>query len=196
MINLLPYDTVKELRAGQTNAHLLNFIVMLAVAVVFVACVTALAYIGLLAARNDAMERDTSAQQALAARSQDSKQIESFRKSLDDAEKITSVQARYSEIFIAIGKALPSNAVIKNLSVEPANINQGIDMTVYSKTKEAMTEIKNNMQANEEVFKDVSFSSVDFNTCDPSAQKYSCEAVVNVMLNDKVLYFGREEASS
>lgn len=192
MINLLPYDTLKEIKAGRTNSLLLSFIIMLLVAVIFVAAITGLAYIALVSERNDVRAREAESQQNLASRSEDVKKVEAFSSNLTDAKKITEVQARYSQIFIAIGKALPKNTVIKDLSISPANIDVGIDMTIYTKTKKAMTDTKNSMLKNKEQFSDVSFNSVDYKSCDPNGVRYRCEAVVNVQLNKEVLYFGNE----
>ncbi len=185
MINLLPDAKKAEIRAGRVNVTLVKFIIMTLSAAALCGILLSLAYFVLVQARDETARKAVDSTQKLANYSADKQAIQAFTSNIDGAKKIIDKQISYSRIFIAIGHALPRDAVVDTLNIAPENFSTGLTMQVHSRTKEAMVEVKNNMQKNPEVFKDVSFESVDFESCKNNGS-YSCTATLHVIFNEKV----------
>lgn len=195
MINLLSDGKKSEIRAGQLNTHFMSFILMVFAALILVAALGGLSYAVLINTNDAAQKREAEGRVKLSNYAEQEKAVKEFAQDLTNAEKITNVQARYSQIFIGVGNALPTDAIIKELEINPSNITEGLTMEVYSKEEKSMIAVKNNLLKNKKIFADASFKKVDFSKCDPPDVKdkqYKCVATLNVILNKDVLSFGQD----
>ena len=192
MINLLSYEKQAEIRAGRQNVTLLQFIFIGLASLALVALLLVGSYVVLASTRDQATKRAETNQTKIDSYSKQKAEIDAYKKDLDTAKSILSEEVNYSKIFLAIGSALPNDAIVKELDVKPDNFENGLSMVVYSRTEQSMVSVKDNMQKVPEIFKDVSFSSVDFSSCKDSPDvpieqtPYACEATLNVVFNEKV----------
>tara|TARA_R100000655_G_scaffold61176_1_gene99585 strand:+ start:44 stop:634 length:591 start_codon:yes stop_codon:yes gene_type:complete len=192
MINLLSYEKQAEIRAGRQNSTLLKLLIISLASLGLIVLLLAGSYAVLVTTRDQATKRAEANQTKINNYSKQKAEIDSYKKDLDMSKEILSKEVNYTSIFLAIGAALPNDAIVEQLDVKPENFDNGLTMVVYSRTREAMVSVKNNMQAVPDIFKDVRFSSVDFSKCKdrpglPIEQTpYSCEATLDVVFNEKV----------
>ncbi len=192
MINLLAYDKKREIRAGKFNVMSLKFLVISLAGVGLIALLLGLSFIVLTTARDGAVKRAEENATTIGGYSADKQEIQEYASKLSTIATILDSQVYYSKIFLAIGSALPNDAIIRELSVKPDNFTTGLQLTVYSRTKESMVKVKDNMQKVPDIFSNVQFSSVNFEDCEDRPDlplentPYSCEATLQVTFNEKV----------
>lgn len=179
MINLLPDDAKRQIRAGRTNVVLVRYIVFLLFAVVFLVVISAAVYLLL-------MNNKATAEQAnKIASSKDSSylsvqaQANSLRDSLTTAKSILDSEIVYSKVITGIAAALPSGVVIDSLTLDSTKFGTPIELTLHARStqdalKSRTTFQKSSLLSN---FKLESLSS------DGSNSAYPVTANVTVTIN-------------
>jgi Tfp pilus assembly protein PilN len=146
MINLLPYDTKKQLRAAHTNAILIRYIIFIGIAIAFLAGACYLSYFILSTSK-------TNASQTIATNQSDTSSYDSVRvqatnlqADLLSAKTIFNQQIRYSYIITQLGSVLPSGVVIENLNLDSNKIGTPITLKARARTTSEATDIKTSFQ--------------------------------------------------
>jgi hypothetical protein len=192
MINLISYDKKAEIKAGRQNVTFLNLLFITAAAIILVSVLLGVSFAALVTGRDAATKRVEENQNKVASYNTDKERISKYVEQLSTTKSILDKEVNYSQILLAIGSSLPQDAIIQNLSIEPANFDNSLSMVVYSRTRDSMISVKNNMQKKPDIFSDVQFESVDFEKCTDSPDKprektsYDCEATLRVVFNKKV----------
>ncbi|MEI7917784.1 MAG: hypothetical protein WCH58_00150 [Candidatus Saccharibacteria bacterium] len=110
MINLLPEDTKKQLRAAHYNVILLKYITFLGAGMAFLVLACGVSYFYLLASSNSGSDKGTYA----AAK----KQLDSLKSSISITNNIFAERVSYSSVITAIAAALPAGTAINQLSID------------------------------------------------------------------------------
>lgn len=159
MINLLPPETKKQIRAARMNVILVNYCLLITVTAVLLAAVFA---IGFWADINDeqlaknAKESSTSAAAAYAATR---KQAEDFAKDLATAKIILSGNVSFSQLILDISSVVPSGVILNNLSLGTSSQNVPIDISGHARSADAAIALKNSLDASP-IFENVNIVNI------------------------------------
>lgn len=159
MINLLPDESKKEIRAARTNVTLLKYIFVLGAGVVFLAAIAGSIYFILLGTQTSAESIIKNNQSKTSAYSSAQEQAQALRAGLANAKAILDKEVRYSKVITGIAALMPEGAVLDSLSLSPATFGTPTTLTIYAKSTEAALAVKNNFQTSA-LFSNVTFVSI------------------------------------
>jgi len=159
MINLLPDDAKKEIKAARTNVTLLKYIFVLATGVTFLIVVTAGIYFVLLGTKTSAESIIKYNQSKTSSYSSAQEQAQALRASLASAKTILDKEVRYSKVITGIAALMPQGAVLDTLSLSPTTFGTPTTLTIYARSTEDALAVKNNFQ-NSPFFSNVTFVSI------------------------------------
>lgn len=184
MINLLPDETKKDLRAARSNVVLLNYLMILVLGIAFLALICVGVYFILTSTKANAerlisenTSKDTS-QGALQAQST------ALRQSLNDAKTVLDGEIVYSKFFANLAGLMPAGVVLDNLSISPATFDTATTLQFFAKTNEAALELKSKFEASS-FFSDVSLQSLNSNTSGQSAN-YPVSVSLSLIINKSI----------
>lgn len=160
MINLLPPESQRQIRAGKTNVLLLRY------------CITtvllAIPLFGLVIGVQLLMDNSrTSAEAVISeneARSKEYDQIRTnyadFKANLDIANSVLSQEIRYSRVILAIAKSLPASICLDSLSLNSGMFGTPIEITASGSDYSHAIIFKSALEEQTKVFENVHFRRV------------------------------------
>lgn len=181
MINLLPDDYRKELRAARSNVILLRYIGVLGLAGLFLAF-TIFGSIFLLNQTKISAEILISSNDTKADVYDSTKnQIDSLSGSLGEAKNILDQETPYSKILVNLAQLMPANTVIGKIALDASTINSTpVTITVYAKTTNDTVALKDRFQSSP-LFSDVNFETISDSNSGVSA--YPVSATMTLKIN-------------
>jgi len=134
MINLMPDDSKKEIRAARTNVILSRYIIIVIFAIVFLGLVNGGAYYIL-----DGVKK--SAETAIASNSSNDTsygsvqaEVDTLKQSLTGAQVILDQEVRYSKVLTTISSLVPSGVILDSISLSQAKFDTPVTLQAYAKT--------------------------------------------------------------
>ncbi len=123
MINLLPEEQKRQIKAARSNVLLIRYNLMLLGVLVFLGLALAISYYFLISAKTTAETtiKDNSAKESTYA--QVKVEADQFRVKLGDANTVLNGQLRYSKAALAIGHLIPNGAALENLKLDASSFN-------------------------------------------------------------------------
>ncbi len=160
MINLMPDEAKRQLRAAKLNVSLLNYFLILLVAA---------AFLGFILYGSVVLLRQTeeSAKQLILANDTKAEvfeetqtQIAGLSAKLSDARVVLDGQRSYTKILQTIGGAMTTGTVIDELSLTPAAISgEPFVATIFATTSTATVELQESLESTG-AFSSVAISSI------------------------------------
>jgi hypothetical protein len=161
MINLLPEDTEKQIRAARTNSFLIKCSILLSIALILLILICTSAY-SFLNDYSDATKDSLGTLDTPPNPLQ--KQADIIHKSLADAKIILDQQIPYSDIMINIASVLPADIVLDYLPLDASTFDKPMAVTAHARSTSAVNILKSNLQKS----KLLSNSTVESTTPDSS----------------------------
>lgn len=179
MINLLPEESKKEIRAARSNVKLLNYIVVLVLGVVFLALASIGVYFVLINTQANAERLIDASKSKSASYTSAASQGSALRAGLSSAKTILGQEVVYTNILTGIASLMPSGVVLDSLNLNPAAFGSPTTMQFFAKTTKAALTLKDNLQQSS------LFSNVSFQTLSNSSQApdYPVSATMNITIN-------------
>lgn len=159
MINLLPYDTKRQIIAGRTNVLLVRYLILIGISIVFLAAVSAAVYFVLMNSRDSALGAVKTNEAKESVYSSVQAEATTFRTNLASASTILSQSVPYSNVMISIAEALPPGVVIDSLTLSAATLGVPITLNAHAKSNTAALQLKTNF-TNSPIFSNVSIQSL------------------------------------
>jgi Tfp pilus assembly protein PilN len=159
MINLLPDEVKKEIRAARSNVALFNYIIIIFLAVLFLAGIFATVYVVLTNTKTNAENVIKENHSRTTSYTSVQQQADSLKASLSTAKTILDRQTLYSKVLTGIAGAMPSGVVISNLNLSPTALGTPITLQAYAKSTADALKLKDNFQRSS-LFSGVSFQSL------------------------------------
>lgn len=154
MINLLPPETKKQIRAGRTNVLLLRYNFMMLGTTIFLGSALAVAYVYLSTVAENAQrtvaENQTRASQYISIRTE----AEAFNTQLGEAKAILNSQINYSKAITNIASVLPSGTSLDSLKLDAASFSKPMTLTVNISGETAAKDLIQNFSSS------INFSNV------------------------------------
>lgn len=158
MINLLPDYNKKQIRAARTNVVLINYIIALSIAVVFLTLACSVVYFFLNSTKSTSEESVETGKQSTASYAVVKKQADKMTADLLSAKTVLDQQISYSDIIMGIGAALPTGVIIDTISLSNDKIDAPIALKLRAHSADLQTSIIENLQKSP-LFKNCSVQS-------------------------------------
>ncbi|MBL8158911.1 hypothetical protein JNJ66_00470 [Candidatus Saccharibacteria bacterium] len=176
MINLLPPEVKREFRAGRVNTLLIKYLITMAVAAVAIMAVFGVSLI--LNERNKAdytlLRQDSEKQ--LGKLNEIKAQVQQFNANVDRVKGIYSKELILSNAVVSISKALPPGAIIGTISLDAAQIDKPLSLTIQTDSFNKGAIVKENFEISG-VFKDIKLGGI---TGDPRTSTGQYPYTVNI----------------
>lgn len=147
MINLLPGESKRQIRAARTNVILLRYIFIVGLAIGFLGVVIGGTYVILTNTK-------TSAQATIDANSAKTSefgsiqaQAQALKTSLQNAKTLLNEEIQYTKLITSIASITPDGVVLDGLSLSPTTIGAATSIQAYATTTEAALALKDAFQA-------------------------------------------------
>lgn len=181
MINLLPPDEKRQLRAARTNTLLVRYNVFLLGAVGFMGLAVGITFIFLTttkAGHERTIEESKTKVGQYAATDAEAKQ---FRENLTTAKQILNNDVTYTNVILAISRLLPSGTILQNLSLDAQTFGTETSLIAQAKSYESALALKNSFQRSS-LFSNVHFQSIAATTGTENSN-YPITVTLNVTIN-------------
>lgn len=146
MINLLPGNAKKQIRAARTNAVLIRYIIYLGFAVIFLLIICGSVYIFLVSSKSSAEKSTRDAQSQINTSSPVIAQANNMRTIFEATKSILDKQISYSDIITEIGAVLPSGAVLDSLNLNSSVLSAPVNIAVHTHSNDDEAKLRDNLQ--------------------------------------------------
>lgn len=185
MINLLPTEVKRDIRAARMNIVLLHYIFVVIGAMVILALFCLTFYVILRGSQTNAVStnKDNSAKAASYASIR--KEADNYRNNLTIANKIFANSTSYTDIIVAITKLIPDGVVLDGLTLNSTTLGQQTSFSAHAKTYDDANKLKENFQdpkLSHGLFSNVYFQNLSANP-DSGSDSYPIAIVLSAKLN-------------
>lgn len=173
MINLLPPEQKKEIRAARVNHVLIRYIALLVGALVFLGGSLGVTYIFLdTSARNaEAVKAENEARTTGYAQTQ--AQAAALRNDLSQAKQLFDEELRYSQALLRISQHLPAGTALESLELTPETFSQATSLSVLITGESAAKALRDSFSGSQ-YFTNVSLGRLTINN-DNATYPYTVE---------------------
>ncbi len=185
MINLLPEENKRNIRAARTNIILLryNFITLAAVGLLFSFC--GIFYFILSSNQASAHDRSQQNESMAASYSEVKQKAEAYRSDLQTAKIILDREVNYTNVVFEITKLLPSGVILDGINLTAADFGKQISFSSHAKSYDHVIELKEKLQKST-LFSNVYFQDIVNTTTGSNETKspYPIAVTVSAQLNN------------
>ena len=168
MINLMPYDAKKQIRAARMNIILFRNIIILGFSVIFLSLACAVTYYFISSNKTETtMVGNGSSIQ---------KQADTIRTNLATAKNILDRQIIYNNVITGIAAALPTGTMLDSIILNDNSFGSSTNLTVLARSSSSEAKLKENF-SNSTLFSNYKLVSNGAN------QKISTEYPFSIIIN-------------
>lgn len=186
MINLLPDEQKRDIRAARTNVILARYNLVTALAVCLFLAFWWLFHILLQTNEQRALSLSQDNSQKAAALGNVRSAADAYRKNLTTASQVLNGSVSYTDIIIAITKLLPQGVILDNLTLSPTNLTQPTQFQAHVASYDVAEKLKQSFE-DSKLFKNVFFVSLTSSQSSGSAQKYPVSVTMSAQLEPQGL---------
>ncbi len=181
MINLLPDDQKRSIRAARMNVVLLryNFITLIAIGALGLFC--GLSYVLLNVSQSSATNKSETNTAQAAKYISVKKQADEYAANLLVADQILGRSVNYTSVIFAIANLMPSGVILDNITLNASDFNQQLTFSAKAKTTADATRLKDSFQKSS-IFTNVYLQSVTDSSGDQAATPYPIEVSISAKL--------------
>jgi hypothetical protein len=159
MINLLPPETKKQIRAARVNVILINYCLLATFTALLLGAVFAVGFWADMNSRQLAEQAKKESDEATASYADTRKQAEEFARDLNIAKNILSSEVSFGKLILDIAGYVPRGVILSNLSLGTTTTKGPIDITGRADSYDGAVALKNSLE-NSPVFEKVNIFSI------------------------------------
>jgi Tfp pilus assembly protein PilN len=159
MINLLPPEEKRQLKAARTNTLLIRYNVFLLSAVVFLGIAVGITYVYLTNTKGSAELLISENKAKVSDYAVVESEAQQFRSNLTTAKQILDSEVTYTKVMLAIAALLPNGTVLDKLSLDAQTFGTPTALSAQAKSYDTALKLKEAFQ-NSPLFSDVNFQSI------------------------------------
>ena len=159
MINLLPPETKRELRAARSNTLLVRYNLFLVGAMVFMVIAIGIVYVYLSNTKAAAEQVIAENKAKVADYVTVETQAKEFRTNLQTAKQILDQEVNYSKVVLEFASVMPAGTILETLTLDSATFGTPITLNAKAKNYESALALKDSFQKSD-LFTDVHFQSI------------------------------------
>ncbi|USN96799.1 MAG: PilN domain-containing protein [Candidatus Nomurabacteria bacterium] len=181
MINLLPDEEKRNIRAGRMNVVLLRYNFMVLVAIGVLVLFSAMFYFILHATQSGAVSTSTDNSSKASNYASVRQQATNYKNNLAVAKTIFSNAVSYTSIVNSITKLVPSGVVLDSLNLSDSTFGQQSSFSAHARNYADATKLKANFQSSK-LFSNVFFQALTDGGGSPDGN-YPVSFVISAKLN-------------
>ena len=182
MINLLPPDNRRQLRAARSNLLLVRYNVGLTLAAAFLGLVTLAIYF-ILSGMQQAAEQNIASNQAKVSNfSTVQAEADAYQKSLTEAKSLFDEEIQYSKLYLEIANTLPSGTALDTLELDASTLGTPLELPVKIRGEQQAQALLSAFQSSALFNNTASYGTLSMNTGDDNAT-YPYIITVKVTIN-------------
>lgn len=185
MINLLPEDQKKELRAARTNVTLLRYNIFTLVGLALLTLMCGLFFVILLDNKRVATENNSDNIRKAGAYQEVKASADEYKANLATAKKILDNEVTYTDTVFAIASAMPAGVVLDSLALSAQDFGSQVSLTARAKSIPTATALKQRFQTSK-VFSNVYFQTITKEADSEQASAYPITVNISVKINKEV----------
>lgn len=159
MINLLPKEEKRQLRAARTNSLLLRYNIFLVIGLGFLSLAIGVTYLYLTSSKATAEETVSQNAAKVSSYAAVESEAQQFRTDLSTAKQIIDKEVTYTKVILSISKLLPSGVILDSLSLDAQAFGTETTLIAHAKSYAAALSLKDTFQKST-LFSDVHFQSI------------------------------------
>ncbi len=179
MINLIPTEDRRQLRAARSNTLLVRYNLFLIGAVVFMMLAIGFIYVYLNNSKTAAEATVSENQSKVASFAGVEKEATEFRSNLATAKQILDREVVYTKVILEISRMMPAGTILDNLTLDSTTFGKPTTIVAKAKTYTSALAIKDSFQKSA-IFSDVHFESVTINDADTSGYPMTVNLSVTI----------------
>jgi Tfp pilus assembly protein PilN len=183
MINLLPPEDKRQLRAARTNSLLVRYNILLLGVAVFLAVAIGLTYILLSNSKSTAEQQMIENQAKAAQYAEVERKAQLFRSNLTTAKQILDAEVNYSSVLLKIAAVMPSGTILDRLNLDASTFGTPTTFVAQVRDYDTALRLKAAFE-NSDLFTDVNFQSITATTGGQTA--YPLNVTLNVTIKKEV----------
>lgn len=160
MINLLPDETKKDIRAARSNVILLRYNLLTVVAAGCLLLVCAFFFFVLSANKSNAVSRNSDNEAKAAAYEPTRAAAAEYKANLSTAKEVLDKSVNYTSTIFEIVKLLPTGVLLDGLALNADDFGKQMTFTANAKSYTEAAQLKQNFQ-NSKLFSNVYFQSIN-----------------------------------
>lgn len=186
MINLLPEETKKEIRAARTNVILLRYNILALSLICLIAVTCAGFYFMLSTAQASAVsEKNNNANKAQNYATVRTN-VDQYKANLSIANQILNTSINYSSFLFKLTELLPTGAIIEDIKLDANSFNQQTTFTARTTSFAKATELKERFQKSS-LFSNVYFQTlVDDSSTTSAPKKHPIMVTISAKINKDI----------
>lgn len=184
MINLLPNEQKRDIRAGRANLLLARYSILTLVALALLLVIMGVAWLLLNNIKATAQTKIEESEQSSTELAKDIQAVNSFKSNLATAKQILDKEVDYSTIILRYASAIPSGAIIDHIDLDPSVVGTPSTFTAKVRNPEDAITLKNKLN-NSPYFDNVYFTEIQQELSANDGFDYS--VTVNVTINTALL---------
>jgi len=159
MINLLPPDHKRNIRAARANNLLIryNFLLLGVLAFLLISIGVAYVFLSNAKASAEATIKENQAEAVEFASVEEQAQL--FRQNLSTAKQILDREVNYTDVILTLAHTLPAGVVLTNLNLDAATFGTETTLAAKAKSYEQAIALKDALSQSS-LFSDVHFQSI------------------------------------
>ena len=181
MINLLPDEEKRNIRAGRMNVVLLRYNIMILVAIIILVLFSVMFWVVLHATQSAAVSTSNENNSEASSYTNVRQDAVNYTKNLAVAKTIFSNAIGYTDIINSITKLVPSGVVMDSLNLSDSTFGQQSSFSAHARNYESATKLKENFQSSK-LFSNVFFQALTVGGSSPDI-KYPVSFVISAKLN-------------
>lgn len=159
MINLLPANNKKEIRAGRANVLLIRYVFLTLLAVGVLAASFGIVYLLFAREHSIAESKITDNNKVEASYAADKKEAQQFTQNLAIAKQLLDKKINYTDILFKLAASVPAGSVINDISLDPTTVDTPTTITAMSANSDSAIALRNSL-LNSPIFSDTHFDSI------------------------------------
>ncbi len=179
MINLLPDENKKVIRAGRMNRLLMRYVFLSGIALGVLLVVMMIAWLLLDNIKQSAQARIDNSGSSNTTLANDVVAMNNFRQNLSRAKQILDSQINYSGVILRYASAIPKGVVIDKLDLDPTIVGKQITFTANVKDSESVLSLKESLTGSP-YFDDVHFTEISSDAASSAGYAFTVQISVTV----------------
>ena len=183
MINLLPTQEKRQIKAGRVNVLLRRY--CFASLLLFALLLTTIGGLYIILANNKttAQKEVENSKSKLAQHQSVQKSTTDFKNNLATAKNIIDGEIRYSGVITKIANTIPPGIVLESLNLDPNSFGKPMSLNALGKTQNDAIRLKTSLEQSN-IFQDVHLESVAFSQ--QANNGYAITIAISVTLKPEV----------
>jgi Tfp pilus assembly protein PilN len=187
MINLLPDERKREIRAARLNVVLLRYNFIAIATVALIAAAYAGFYVVLQGNQQKAEALINENAQKASSLSSGNQEAEEYRRNLAIASQILANNISYTDALIAVTKLLPPGTVLDHISLSANSLNQQTEFQIHATSYDTALKLTDSFQKSD-IFDNVYFETLTAaDAATRVSANYPVDVLISAKLNKKVL---------